>query len=120
MGDTADAFPSTIYHSYLVLVLYVWRAVLRTTVCDSDPPQVIDANDTPETTGTFRDFQWSFDFLAEMYPSAGSSGHGHGTGDQDAVVAELYEAALSCATVILDFVSGLGYKAFSQFWYSCK
>ncbi|KAJ3539112.1 hypothetical protein NM208_g5620 [Fusarium decemcellulare] len=109
-----ESLPSTIYHAYLVLLMYIWRALLRTTVRSSDPPQVIHIQDLSESaTNLFRDFHWGFDYLPEMDVPVTEELRENST-----VVGELYEAAISCATSIIDFVSGLDYKAFNQFWYS--
>jgi len=110
-----ETLPSTIYHAYLVLLMYIWRALLRTTVRSSDPPQVIHIQDMPESaTDLFRDFDWGFDYLPAMEVPANEL-----LGEHSTVVKELYEAAISCATSITDFISSLDYAAYSQFWYSC-
>ncbi|RFN42549.1 fungal specific transcription factor [Fusarium flagelliforme] len=111
-----ERLPSTIYHAYLVLLLYIWRALLRTTVRSSDPPQVIHIQDMSESaTNIFRDFDWGFDYLPAIEVPANES-----LGENSTVVIELYEAAISCATSITDFMSSLDYAAYSQFWYSYR
>lgn len=111
-----ETLPSTIYHAYLVLLMYIWRALLRTTVRSSDPPQVIHIQDMSESaTNLFRDFDWGFDYLPTMEVPVNEL-----LGENSTVIIELHEAAISCATSITDFISSLDNAAYSQFWYSCK
>lgn len=96
--------------------MYVWRALLRTTVRSSDPPQVIHIQDPSEDMNNwFRDFHWGFNYLPEMDTRIEED-----LSEKNTIVGELYEAATACATSLIDFISGLNHSAFSQFWYSCE
>lgn len=107
--------PATVYHAYLVLLMYVWRALLRTTVRSSDPPHIINIQDPPEAANSlFGDIHWDFEYLPETDIQIDEDWR-----EKSTIVGELYEAAISCATSAVDFVSGLESPAYSQFWYSC-
>ena len=133
---TTGPFPATIYQSYLTLLVYVWRALLRTTVRSSAPPHIIHIEDPSESGMFLRDLTWAG---AEYAPAAATAdsaaeadtttrppdgvnqpGAWGDTSSSSSVVGELYEAALSCARSVLDFVAALEYAAFGGFWHSCK
>lgn len=115
-------YPATIYHAYLTLVVYVWRALLRTTVRSAEPPQVIHVEDPIAATGfdpTFiGDFGWGD--LHRHYPEMDFRPSNSRQESSSTMVGELYEAALNCAGTVIEFVSKLACAAFSEFWYSCK
>jgi hypothetical protein len=107
--------PATIHNAYWTLLVYVWRALLRATVRSSDPPVVIHIQDSSDSGYFPEDVNWSFDYLPEMDARVEED-----VNDNSHKVRELHEAALTCATNVLDFLSSLDYLAFNEFWYSCK
>ncbi|KAI9148430.1 riboflavin transporter MCH5 [Paramyrothecium foliicola] len=113
MAAVQKSLPATIYHAYLVLLVLVWRALLRTTVRSCEPPQVIDLQDLLDPTASlFRDLDWGFNYLPEVDIRA------ENPTEKNTIAEELYEASMSCATSILDFNASLDYSTLSQFWYS--
>ena len=115
-------YPATIYHAYLTLIVYVWRALLRTTVRSAEPPQVIHVEDPIATTGFdpafIGDFGWGG--LHRHHPEMDLRPINSREDSNSTMVGELYEAALNCADTVVEFVSKLACTAFSEFWYSCK
>ncbi|KAJ6447313.1 MMP37-like protein [Purpureocillium lavendulum] len=112
-AGTQGPFPATIYQGYLTLLVYIWRALLRTTVRSTDPPVVIHVDDLPESANLLRDVDWGLHLLPDLNIEVQES-----RGVQSGIVKDLYEAALTCGSNVLDFLSGLDSHAFHEFWYS--
>ena len=115
-------YPATIYNAYLTLVVYVWRALIRTTVRSAEPPQVIHVEDPVAATSVLPSFIGDFGWgnLHRHHPEMDLRPSDGREESSSTVVEELYEAALGCAETVVDFVSNLACAAFSEFWYSCK
>lgn len=115
LGGSQSTCQATVYNAYLTLVVCIWRALLRTTVRSSEPPQIIHVDDPFEGGHCFPgDNHWNFSGLPEMdfRPTDDRS-------ESSTMVQELYEAALHCASTVVDFVSKLTAPVFSEFWYTC-
>ncbi|UNI15519.1 hypothetical protein JDV02_002046 [Purpureocillium takamizusanense] len=115
-GDTSQSqthLPATIHNAYWILLVYVWRALLRATVRSSDPPVVIHMQEPSDSGYLAEDMHWRFDYLPEMDVRVEEDAN-----DNSHIVRELHEAALTCASNVLDFLSGLDYSAFNGFWHS--
>lgn len=85
----------------------------------SDPPHIIHIEDPAESGMFLRDLTWGgVDYMPENARGAEQS---WGDSSSSSIVGDLYEAALSCARSVLEFVGGLGCEALGgEFWHSCK
>ncbi|OBT66791.1 hypothetical protein VE03_03996 [Pseudogymnoascus sp. 23342-1-I1] len=112
----SQSVPASAFTAYNVLVIYIWRALLRPTVMSSPPPQIIDPHEPLQDPGNFlENFRWDFSNIpgGELY-------FGENVIQTSPVVRELYQAAQTCAESFVDFVSHLSYTNFAEFWFSLQ
>ncbi|TQN65647.1 putative transcriptional regulatory protein [Colletotrichum shisoi] len=93
-----DNDPSSVQFACLILVTYVWRAVLRPTVRSQPPPPILDVDQDEQpaewTSLSLRDFGWDMADLGDISLDLGDGGvEVH----DDATVIELYRGALAWA-----------------------
>lgn len=119
INENQDSYPACISLSYLSLVAYTWRALLRPTVRSAPPPQIIEVDAEPQTfpdTGfLFEDLSWNFSDFPELELQLED-----GAPDSSATIKELYQAAQTWAETLVKFTVCLTSSNFGQFWYSCE
>ncbi|KAF5496809.1 putative transcriptional regulatory protein [Colletotrichum siamense] len=117
INENQNSYPACISLSYLSLVAYTWRALLRPTVRSAPPPQIIDVDAEPQTfpdTGfLFEDLSWNFSDFPELELQLED-----GAPDSSATIKELYQAAQTWAETLVKFTVCLTSSEFGQFWYS--
>jgi hypothetical protein len=109
-------YPTSIHFAYLLLVVYVYRAMLRPMARSSEPPLIFDLEDMATTSPLPVD-ESILDFTdlpeIESLPEISISDE-FGTGE-----ATLH-AAEKCASILVNFTRRLTSSDFTAFWYSCK
>jgi hypothetical protein len=109
-------YPTSIHFAYLLLVVYVYRAMLRPMARSSDPPLIFDLEDLSATSPLPVD-ESMLDFMdlpeIESLPEIAISDE-FGTGDAT------LQAAEKCASILVNFARRLTSSDFTAFWYSCK
>ena len=109
-------YPTSIHFAYLLLVVYVYRAMLRPMARSSEPPLIFDLEDM-DTTSPLPVDESILDFTdlpeIESLPEVSISDE-FGTGE-----ATLH-AAEKCASIVVNFTRRLTSSDFTAFWYSCK
>lgn len=109
-------YPTSIHFAYLLLVVYVYRAMLRPMARSSEPPLIFDLEDMTTTSPLPVD-ESILDFSdlpeIESLPEISISDE-FGTGE-----ATLH-AAEKCASILVNFTRRLTSSDFTAFWYSCK
>lgn len=109
-------YPTSIHFAYLILVVYVYRAMLRPMARSSEPPLIFDLEDMSATSPLVVDDS-ILDFMdlpeIESLPEIAISDE-FGTGE-----ATLH-AAEKCASILVNFTRRLTSSDFTAFWYSCK
>ena len=109
----------TMHFAYRILVIYIYRALLRPMVQSASPPHVIDL-DGPQTfdctTGP-GDSTWNDPGQADATPFLAPHVF---AGSQGEMTKDVTRAANECAVGIVNFVRGLSVGDMSEFWYSCK
>lgn len=115
-------YPATVYFSYITLVAYVWRALLRPTVSSTPPPLIVDTDqlfqdtlDISQQTFRYEGLSWNLPDLSEIELPSMSGNNG-----SIATIRELYQASLSWAVSVVDFTHQLSPGNFGEFWYGCK
>lgn len=113
-------YPTSIHFSYLILVVYVYRAMLRPMARSSSPPLIFDVDEMPSTTSTTLPMEEStiLDFAdvpeLESFPAVDVDlSEIHGTGETTLSAAE------RCASIVISFTRRLTASDFTGFWYSC-
>lgn len=110
-------YPTSIHFAYLLLVVYVYRAMLRPLAKSSSPPVIFDLDDIPassplpmdDSTLDFSEFLvFGPDTLPDL-PIPDISGTNEIT----------LHAAEKCATILVNFTRRLTSSDFTSFWYSC-
>ena len=109
-------YPTSIHFAYLLLVVYVYRAMLRPMARSSSPPLIFDLEDMSATSPLPAN-ESMLDFMdlpeIESLPEIAISDE-FGTGE-----ATLH-AAEKCASILVNFTRRLTSSDFTGFWYSCK
>lgn len=109
-------YPTSIHFAYLLLVVYVYRAMLRPMARSSEPPLIFDLEDLSATSPLPVD-ESMLDFMdlpeIESLPEISISDE-FGTGDAT------LQAAEKCASILVNFARRLTSSDFTAFWYSCK
>lgn len=112
-------YPTSIHFAYLILVVYVYRAMLRPMARSSSPPLIFDVDEMPSTASTLPVEDSSiFDFAdipeLESFPAVDVDlSEIHGTGETT------LNAAERCASIVISFTKRLTASDFTGFWYSC-
>ncbi|WQF89992.1 hypothetical protein CDEST_15006 [Colletotrichum destructivum] len=113
-----DNDPSSVQFAYLILVTYVWRAVLRPTVRSQPPPPIIDVDQEEQpaegTSLSLEDFSWEIGDLCDISLDLGDGG----VEVHDATIIELYQGALAWAKCLVGFVFKLSSRQMGEFWHS--
>lgn len=107
--------PTSIHFAYLLLVVYVYRAMLRPLARSSSPPMIFDLEDmaisplpVDNPSLDFTD-NAGIESLPEVFmPDI--------CGTKEITL----HAAEKCATIVLNFTRRLTPSDFTGFWYSCK
>lgn len=114
-----DNDPASVQFAYLILVTYVWRAVLRPTVRSQPPPPIIDVDQEEQpaegTSLSLQDFSWDIADLCDISLDLGDGG----VEVHDATIIELYQGALAWAKCLVGFVFKLSSRQMGEFWHSC-
>lgn len=109
-------YPTSIHFAYLLLVVFVYRAMLRPMARSSSPPLIFDLEDM-STTSPLAAEELILDFTCipeiESLPEVTLSDD-HGTGETTLHGAE------KCAAVLVNFTRRLTSSDFTAFWYSCE
>ncbi|KAJ5115503.1 hypothetical protein NUU61_001262 [Penicillium alfredii] len=107
-------YPTSIHFAYLLLVVYVYRAMLRPMARSSSPPLIFDLEDMSATSLPVDEAILDFAEVPELesLPEIEISDE-YGTGE-----ATLH-AAEKCATIVVNFTRRLTSSDFTGFWYSC-
>lgn len=111
--------PPSLHLAYLLLLIYIYRALLRPTVKNKQPREIIDLESFDF------DALMSFDFphwtsVTESLP-AESVPDPSGSDDLTAnSLGTLYQAAQGCARGLLEFTRGLSCIDLASFWFSCE
>lgn len=109
-------YPTSIHFAYLLLVVYVYRAMLRPMARSSEPPLIFDLEDMTTTSPLPVD-ESILDFSdlpeIELLPEMSMSDE-FGTGEAT------LQAAEKCASILVNFTRRLTSSDFTAFWYSCK
>ncbi|KZL73296.1 fungal specific transcription factor domain protein [Colletotrichum tofieldiae] len=112
-----ESNPSSVQFAYLILVTYVWRAVLRPTVRSQPPPPIIDVDQEVEldegTSLPFQDLSWDFSDFCDIALDIGEN-----AAEEEATILGLYQSALAWARYLLAFVSKLSSRHIGEFWHS--
>ncbi|KAJ5296198.1 hypothetical protein PENANT_c021G03926 [Penicillium antarcticum] len=107
-------YPTSIHFAYLLLVVYVYRAMLRPMARSSSPPLIFDLEDM-SATSPLPVNESMLDFMGlpeiESLPEIEISDE-FGTGE-----ATLH-AAEKCASILVNFTRRLTSSDFTGFWYS--
>ncbi|KAJ5989743.1 hypothetical protein N7522_009950 [Penicillium canescens] len=107
-------YPTSIHFAYLLLVVYVYRAMLRPMARSSSPPLIFDLEDM-SATSPLPVNESMLDFMdlpeIESLPEIAISDE-FGTGE-----ATLH-AAEKCASILVNFTRRLTSSDFTGFWYS--
>ena len=110
---------SSLHYSYYLLVIYVYRALLRPMVQSNVPPHIIDLEEpiVVDTTLNFDDFNWEVPALANVtpLPTLDASAGTHADITEDIV-----RAANECAAGMINLTRRLSFTDLSSFWHSCK
>ncbi|KAJ5571505.1 hypothetical protein N7535_005165 [Penicillium sp. DV-2018c] len=107
-------YPTSIHFAYLLLVVYVYRAMLRPMARSSEPPLIFDLEDM-SATSPLHVAESMLDFTdlpeIESLPEIAISDE-FGTGEAT------LQAAEKCASVLVNFTRRLTSSDFTGFWYS--
>lgn len=111
-------YPASIHFAYLILVVYVYRAMLRPMARSSSPPLIFDVDEMPSTTSLPIEETSILDFAdvpeIESFPAVDVDlSEVHGTGETT------LNAAERCASIVISFTRRLTSSDFTGFWYSC-
>lgn len=111
-------YPTSIHFAYLLLVLYVYRAMLRPMAKSSSPPVIFDLEDMSASSplpvdDSALDFTDFLDLGPECLPDLSIPDI---TGTNEITL----HAAEKCATILVNFTRRLTSSDFTSFWYSCK
>lgn len=109
-------YPTSIHFAYLLLVVYVYRAMLRPMARSSDPPMIFDLEEMAATSPLPVDDP-SLDFAdlsgLDTIPDISIP-------DVSGTSEITLHAAEKCATILVNFTRRLTPSDFTGFWYSCK
>lgn len=130
-------YPTSIHFAYMVLVLFVYRALLRPMARSSSPPLIFDLEEMPTNpdpnAGANPELDASADVNGgpainegedpplldcfdmpeiESFPAVDLTDHGTGE--------TILNAAERCASIMVSFTRRLTSSDFVGFWYSCK
>ena len=112
-------YPTSIHFAYLILVLFVYRALLRPMARSSSPPLIFDLDEiptNPSALDTAVDDSPVLDFLnmpeIDSFPAVELSDHSTGE--------TTLNSAERCASIVISFTRRLTSSDFTGFWYSCK
>lgn len=107
-------WPTSIHFAYLLLVVYVYRAMLRPMAKSSSPPMIFDLEEMSATSPMPVD-ESSFGFtdLSEINTMHISIPEVSGPSETTLYAAE------KCATILVNFSRRLTPSDFNAFWYSC-
>ena len=110
-------YPTSIHFAYLILVLYVYRALLRPMARSSSPPLIFDLDEMPtDPTALDLDDTSILDSIVmpdlESFPAVVELTD-HDTGETT------LNAAERCASIVINFTRRLTPSDFTGFWYSC-
>lgn len=108
-------YPTSIHFAYLLLVVYVYRAMLRPMARSSSPPMIFDLEELSGTSPLPVDDP-TFDFMdipgIESLPDIEIL-------DESGTSELTLHAAEKCATILVNFTRRLTPSDFTGFWYSC-
>lgn len=108
-------YPTSIHFAYLVLVVYVYRAMLRPLARSSSPPMIFDLEDM--ATSPLPADDPTLDFI----DASGLGSLPEFSMSEDCGTSEItLHAAEKCATILVNFTRRLTASDFTGFWYSCK
>lgn len=108
-------YPTSIHFAYLLLVVYVYRAMLRPMARSSSPPMIFDLEEMATSPLPVDDSILDFTdtSMLESLP--------------DVSMPDVYcnceitlHAAEKCATILVNFTRRLTPSDFAGFWYSCE
>ena len=124
-------YPTSIHFAYMILVLFVYRALLRPMARSSSPPLIFDLEEmptnpdpdppaNPELDASADDNEGDnpplldcFDMPEiESFPAVDLTDHGTGE--------TILNAAERCASIMVSFTRRLTSSDFVGFWYSCR
>ncbi|KAJ5751212.1 hypothetical protein N7533_008240 [Penicillium manginii] len=107
-------YPTSIHFAYLLLAVYVYRAMLRPMARSSDPPMIFDLEEMAATSPLPVDDP-TLDFAdasgIESFPELSMS-------DVSGTSEITLHAAEKCATILVNFTRRLTPSDFTGFWYS--
>lgn len=111
-------YPTSIHFAYLILVVYVYRAMLRPMARSSSPPLIFDVDEMPTTSTLPVEDSSILDFAdipeLESFPAVDvDPSEVSGTGETT------LNAAERCASIVINFTKRLTASDFTGFWYSC-
>ena len=111
-------YPTSIHFAYLILVVYVYRAMLRPMARSSSPPLIFDVDEMPSTSTLPVEDSSVLDFTdipeLESFPAVDVDlSEIQGTGETT------LNAAERCASIVISFTKRLTASDFTGFWYSC-
>lgn len=114
--DELEPYPAFIHFAYLTLVIYVYRALLRSMVRSSRPPHIIDDVNEILQNPTFSidDLSWDFSDLRDtnLFPAADIA-------DTHTTAEEVLQAAENSAANVIIFTRCLSVSDVNGFWFSC-
>ncbi|GAB1737061.1 hypothetical protein NU219Hw_g421t1 [Hortaea werneckii] len=107
----------TVHFAYRILILYVYRALLRPMVQSASPPHIIDLDglQTFDCTTGPGSFTWNGLGQADAIPFPAPHVSG---GSLEEVTKDVTRAANECAAGIVNFVRHLSVGDMSEFWHS--
>ncbi|KAL4895528.1 fungal-specific transcription factor domain-containing protein [Aspergillus ambiguus] len=109
-------YPTSIHFAYLILVLFVYRALLRPMARSSSPPLIFDLDELPANPSALDPTADSpmLDCInlpeIESFPAVDLTDHSTGEATLN--------AAERCASIVISFTRRLTSSDFTGFWYS--
>ncbi|KAG2417269.1 hypothetical protein HFD88_008488 [Aspergillus terreus] len=109
-------YPTSIHFAYLILVLFVYRALLRPMARSSSPPLIFDLDELPANPSALDPSAESpmLDCInmpeIESFPAVDLTDHSTGE--------TTLNAAERCASIVISFTRRLTSSDFTGFWYS--
>ncbi|KAF7169974.1 hypothetical protein CNMCM5623_002498 [Aspergillus felis] len=111
-------YPTSIHFAYLILVIFIYRAMLRPMARSSSPPLIFDLDELPTTSADSALVAEDYSILdfadlpeIESFPAVELSDD-HSTGEAT------LNAAERCASIVISFTRRLTASDFTGFWYS--
>ena len=122
--DPSDTNPtaasrSSLHFTYHLLVIYVYRALLRPMVRSMTPPHIIDLEEPIvfDNSLDLADFNWDVPWLTNITPFPATNVADDSTAE---VVEDITRSATECAAGMINRVRRFSFGDLSSFWHSCK